>query len=370
MKYRDYIEHSIRSFTPAKEKWNYEDGCVLQGASYLYEVSGQELYRNFIMNYLRSYISPEGRIRGFSIEEYNIDSIHTGRMLFDAMLWDPQDIRYELALEQIHKQLETQPRTASGNFWHKKIYPWQIWLDGLYMAQPFYARYDTIYGGMAHYQDIVSQFRNVRKFMFDEEKRLYIHAYDEKRVQLWADKSTGKSPNFWLRAIGWFLIALVDTYEQISETVFEVKEALVPLFTEAVEGILTYRDKESGLFFDLVDLPDQPGNYLETSGSAMVAFALLKGSRLGMINKETYVPLGYEIMTSLHNRMLTEEEGVLKLTNMVEVSGLGPGDSRNGSVEYYLSEPIVADDHKGIGAFMMGWSELLRLGNDEGYYGA
>lgn len=365
MNYQEYIEESIKHFVPAKEKWNYEDGCVLQGASFIYEVTEQKMYQTFILEYLRSFISPDGTIKGFSIEEYNIDSIHTGRVLFDAMAWDGEDPRYKLALEQIRKQLSLQPRTASGNFWHKNIYPWQIWLDGLYMAQPFYARYDTLYGGMAHYQDIVTQFRNVRKLMFDEEKQLYIHGYDEKRIQPWADKTTGRSPNFWLRAIGWFMVAMVDTYELISETVFEAKEAFIPLFAEAAAGILQYQDEASGLFYDLVDLPDQPGNYLETSGSAMLAFAFLKGSRLGMIDREKYVPIGCRILHSLHDQMLVREDGVLTLTQMVEVSGLGPGDTRNGSVEYYLSEPIVSDDHKGMGAFMMGWSELLRLGVDE-----
>lgn len=365
MNYKSYVRQSLRNFVPMKEKWNYEDGCVLLGAQYLYEVSGEEFYKDFILQYLKDYISPEGKIKGFAIEEYNIDSICTGRLLFPAMEWEPEDPRFPEALKQIRAQLETQPRTEEGNFWHKKIYPWQVWLDGLFMAQPFYAKYDTVYGGMANYQDILNQFKMVRKNLYVEEKGLYIHAYDEKRAQPWADPETGHSPNFWLRAIGWYIVSLVETYAEISETIFEVKEAFVPLLQEAVDGLLAYRDPESGLFYDLVDLPDLEGNYLETSGSAMIAFALLKAARLGMLDPEVYGKIGREMMKSIHDRMLVEEDGCFKLTQMVEVSGLGPGDQRDGSVAYYLSEPIVADDHKGMGAFMMAWSELLRSEESE-----
>ncbi len=364
MNYQTYIEQSLTDFVPYKQKWNYEDGCVLQGASFLYEVTGEETYKDFILNYLKDFVSPEGKIRGFSIDEYNIDSVHSGRLLFDAMEWEPEDPRYRIAMDEIRKQLETQPRTEEGNFWHKLIYPWQVWLDGLYMGQPFYAKYDTLYGGMANYQDIVRQFQNVRRFLFDEQKKLYIHAYDEKRAQPWADKITGHSPNFWLRAIGWYFVSLVDTYDEISETIFEAKEAFVPLLQEAAEGLLQYMDRETGLLYDLVDLTDLEGNYLETSGSAMIAFTFLKGSRLGMLDKEVYVPLGLKIMRSLHDLRLINVDGQWKLTQMVAVSGLGPGNTRDGSVEYYLSEPIVSDDHKGMGAFMMAWSEMLRLEED------
>lgn len=365
MNYQAYIEQSLQSFVPAKSKWNYEDGCALQGAAYLYEVTGDSRYKDFIQSYLRDFVSPEGEIRGFRIDEYNIDSIHPGRLLLLAVDWEPSDPRFAKALEQVRAQLDTHPRTEEGNFWHKKIYPWQVWLDGLYMAQPFYARYDTIYGGMSHYQDIVSQFQNVRKRLFVEEKQLYIHAYDEQRAQPWADPVTGHSPNFWLRAIGWFLVAIVDTYAEISETIFEAKEAFVPLMDEAVRGLMPYMHPDKFMFYDLVDLPELEGNYLETSGSAMVAFALLKASRLGMIDKEVYEPIGRKILQAVHDQRLIQEDGSWKLTGMVEVSGLGPGDKRDGSVEYYLSEPVVADDHKGMGAFMMAWSELLRLGGDE-----
>ncbi len=358
-----YIKQFVQDFAPYKDKWNYEDGCVLYGAYLLYQVTGDEIYKTVILDYLHAFISPEGKIYNYSKEEYNIDSVLSGRLLFPAMAWEPEDKRFKIAADEIRSQLETHPRTEEGNFWHKKIYPWQVWLDGLYMAQPFYARYDTEFGGKGRYKDILRKFQTVRKRLFVEDKGLYIHAYDEKRAQPWADKETGHSPNFWLRAAGWHLVGLVDTYDEISETIFEVKEGFVPLLQEALEGIFRYQDEESGLFYDLVDRADLEENFLESSGSAMIAYTALKASRLGVVDKEIYVPKALRIMQGLEKYKLKEENGRFSLTGIVQVSGLGPGNERDGSVDYYLSEPVVADDHKGAGAFMMACSEMLRLQN-------
>lgn len=368
MKYKQYVEQSIREFEAYKPKWNYEDGCVLQGSAYLYDVTGDELFKDFIMGYLEEFISEDGSIQGYSKEEYNIDSVQAGRILFHAMQWYPEAKQYRIAADTIREQLDTQPRLSIGNFWHKKIYPYQLWLDGLYMGQPFYAKYDTVFGNKENYRDIQEQFENVRTYLYNEDKKLYIHAYDEKKEQAWADPVTGHSPNFWLRAIAWYLIGMVDTYDEIDEMIFEVKESLIPLYQEAVEGLLEYQDEETGLFYDLPALPDLEGNYLETSGSLLIAYSILKACRLGMLDKEKYEPIGRKMLQSVHDRYLVEEDGKLKLTSMVEVSGLGPGEQRDGSIEYYLSEPIVADDHKGMGALFMAWSELLRL--DGGYENA
>lgn len=360
MNYDSYIDYSLEHFVPAKEKWNYEDGCVLQGAVYLYQVTGEEKYKDFVLNYLNDFISEDGQIKGYKEEDYNIDSIQPGRVVMAAMDWLPEEEKFQTAVETLRHQLENQPRCEIGNFWHKQIYPYQVWLDGLYMGQPFYAAYDTRFGKKENYRDIKDQFLNVRKHLFVEDKKLYMHAYDEKRVQPWADSETGLSPNFWLRAIGWYLVGIVDTYEEMAEMVFEMREALVPLFQEAIEGLMPYRDEETGLFYDLVALPNLDGNYIETSGSLLVAYSILKACRLKMINPDIYLPIGKAMLETVHDTFLVKSGDHFTLTSMVEVSGLGPGDKRDGSVEYYLSEPIVADDHKGMGAFMMAYSELLR----------
>lgn len=360
MKFDHYAEYHLAHFENAKADWNYEDGCVLQGCVQLYKATGKACYKDFVVNYMKAFINDDGTINHYEKEKYNIDSIHTGKVLF-FLYEETKEEKYRKAIEILMDQLRSQPRTKCNNFWHKQIYPNQIWLDGLYMAQPFYMEYETKYNNKEHYSDIVSQFKNVRKFIYDEEKSLYYHAYDEAKVQVWADKETGKSPNYWLRAMGWYLMALVDTMDAMSKEIFEQYKELEGIFKEAVKGILQYQDKESKLFYQIIDKGDIEGNYLETSGSAMAAYAIIKGCRLGILSKEKYEKTGLEILNSIIDNMLIEENGVLKLGNICSVAGLGPDEERDGSLEYYFSEPIVCDDHKGSGAFMMAYAQMLML---------
>ena len=357
MKYAEYARQHLAGFVPG-EKWNYEDGCVLMGCIQLYQATGEELYKDFVRRYMESFINADGTINGYSLEEYNIDSIHSGRALL-FLYEETGEEKYRLAAEKLMDQLRSHPRTRCGNFWHKKIYPWQIWLDGLYMAQPFYTAYETKYHGKENYGDILSQFQNVRRYLYDEKKHLYYHAYDEAKVQPWCDPQTGKSPNFWMRSMGWYLMALADVADEMSEEIYEDWRALQDLFREAVKGILEYQDPETGLFWQVADHPEAEGNYLETSGSCMAAYALLKGSRMGILSEEKYARRGEEILKAVHDRKLEEKDGKLRLGGICSVAGLGPGNKRDGSIAYYLSEPVVYDDHKGSGAFLMAYAQLL-----------
>lgn len=358
MRFEQYVTSYLNNYKNAKTDWNYEDGCVLVGSIQLYQVTNNPFYKDFIIQYMKDFINEDGSINHFNKEQYNIDSINTGKVLF-FLYEETKEEKYRKAIDVIMDQLKTHPRTKSNNFWHKNIYPNQIWLDGLYMAQPFYMAYETKYNNKENYNDIISQFSNVRKFLYNEEKMLYYHGYDEARIQPWADKETGLSKNFWLRAMGWYLMAIVDTMDEMSEEIFEHYKTLEGLFKEAITGILKYQDNESKLFYQIIDRSDVPNNYLETSGSAMVAYAILKGCRMGILQKEKYQSIGDEIVFSLLNNKLIEEDGILKLSDMCSVAGLGPGETRDGSVEYYLSEPIVCDDHKGTGAFMMAYAQML-----------
>lgn len=359
MKFEKYIRQHLSEFKPGS-CWNYEDGCVMLGSIMLYRITKDDFYKEFVIHYTDAFINEDGTINHYSKEEYNIDSINSGKALFFLYEETGQE-KYRLAIENLMDQLRSHPRTQCGNFWHKKIYPNQIWLDGLYMAQPFYMAYETKYHNKENYNDIINQFKNVRKYMYQEEKGLYYHAYDEAKIQPWADKRTGCSPNFWLRAMGWYLIALVDTMDEMAEEIYEHYRLLQGIFKEAVKGILKYQDPETKLFYQVIDKPEVEGNYLETSGSAMVAYAILKGCRMGILSKEKYAGIGEAILMSLHDRKLKEEDGVLKLTGICAVAGLGPGEKRDGSVAYYLSEPVVSDDHKGSGAFIMAYAQLILL---------
>lgn len=260
-------------------------------------------------------------------------------------------------------QLRKQPRCACGSFFHKGIYPNQIWLDGLYMAQPFYMEYETRYEKKEKYNDIISQFDNVQKFLYNKERALCYHAYDESKEQFWADKKTGCSPNFWLRSMGWFLMALVDTMDSMSFEIFEQYKKLEKMFKQMLGGILQYQDKDSKLFYQVIDRGDTVGNYLETSGSAMIAYSILKGCRMGILLKEKYAYRGGEILNSLMESKLLEKDGVRHLTDICQMAGLGPDNkpSRDGSIEYYLSEKVVDDDPKGVGPLMMAYAQYLQL---------
>ena len=356
----NYINEYLKKYQPYQKYWNYEDGVLLMGCRRMYEASGSREYRDYILRYLEQRVMPDGSIPTYNKDQNNLDDLNCGKVLFFA-LDETDDPRYLRALEYHMERLHRHPRCQCGSFWHKDIYPNQIWLDGLYMAQPLYMEYETRCNGMENYNDIMQQFRNVRKYLYSEEKGLYFHGFDEARIQPWADPVTGCSANFWSRAMGWWLIAMVDTLEVMNPQVYEHYRELQDLFREAVKGILPYRDTENGLIFQVIDRADAPGNYTESSGSVMVAAAIMKGVRLGTLLEEKYLSIGREMFESVvENKLRPGEDGVVRLQDICHVAGLGPGNKRNGSLEYYFSEPISADDAKGVGPFMMAYAEYLR----------
>ena len=354
-----YLERYLQTYVPYQKYWNYEDGCLLMGCQRMYEATGDEKYRDYILKYLDSRVEPDGTINTFALDHTTLDDLNCGKLLFFAYDQTGEE-RYLAALEFHMKRLHAHPRCKCGSFWHKDIYPNQIWLDGLYMAAPLYMEYETRFNGMENYQDIMTQFRNVRKYMYDEEKGLFYHGFDEARIQPWADPDTGCSRNFWSRALGWWLVALADTISLMNEQIYEQYRELQELLRESVKGLLPYRDPADGLIHQVIDRADVPGNYTEASGSVMAAAAILKGVRIGTLMKEKYLAPGRELFESVvENKLRDDGDGIVRLQDICHVGGLGPGNKRDGSVEYYLSEPISADDAKGVGPFMMAYAEYL-----------
>ncbi|HBB60962.1 MAG TPA: glycosyl hydrolase family 88 [Lachnospiraceae bacterium] len=355
-----YLKQYLDKYQPYQTYWNYEDGCLLMGCRRMYEATGDAAYKEFILKYLDARVEPDGSIPTYNRDHDALDDLNCGKLLFFG-LDETGKTRYLKALEYHMERLHAHPRCRCGSFWHKDIYPDQIWLDGLYMAQPLYMEYETRFNGMENYNDIMNQFRNVRRYMYSEEKGLYYHGFDEARIQPWADRQTGCSENFWSRACGWWLMALVDTMEVMNPQIYEHYRELQDLFREAVHGLLPYRDREDGLIHQVIDRADVKGNYTETSGSVMAAAALMKGVRQGTLNPEKYLPAGREMFESVcENKLRESADGVTRLQDICHVGGLGPGEKRDGSVGYYLSEPISADDAKGVGPFMMAYAEYLR----------
>ena len=337
--------------------WNYIDGCMMIALLNMHKITGDKKYYDFAENFLDYYVFEDGSIRGFKEEEYNLDNICEGRVLFDVYAMSGKE-KYRKAMETLYGQILRQPRTYEGNFWHKAIYPNQVWLDGLYMAQVFYSRYTTEMEGGKNYPDILNQFRTVRAKMFDPETGLYRHGYDASKTAFWAGED-GCSKNPWLRSLGWFSAALIDVTAEVKDCPAFTAE-MTGIARELAENLLPYIDAETGMLWQVPNQVGREGNYPETSGSAMVAYFYLKGARLGILDK-SYAPIGAKIFRSICDRYLTETDGKLNLGGICLVAGLGPENNRrrDGTYEYYISEPIVENDAKGLAPFLMCYTELL-----------
>ena len=350
-----YIDAYLKARTSGAH-WFYEEGCILSGCLALYGVTEKPLYRDFLLSYMEKAVSPEGSIPCFPMDQYNVDNINAGKGLFFA-LDETGDARYRRAADFLAERLRRHPRCECGSFWHKEIYPDQIWLDGLYMAQPFRLEYTLRFEGGQDAPDVLRQFDNARSLLYDPGKGLSYHACDTKKRQPWANRETGCSPNFWLRAMGWYLMALIDCLELLKD---KDAGALPALLLEACQGILPYREEKTGLFYQVIDRPEAEGNYLETSGSAMVLYAFMKGARLGVLPPAFWQAGRGALDTLIAEKLKKDEDGQWRLEDICRSAGLGPGNRRDGSVSYYLSEPRVSDDGKGVGPLMMAVSEALR----------
>lgn len=343
-----------------KPAWNYIDGCMTTSLLEMYKTTGEKKYLDFVISFVSYYVHEDGSILGYEPTKYSTDDVCESRILFDLYHITGKE-KYLKAIDLTFSQVKNHPRTKEGNFIHKAIYHDQIWLDGLFMMQPFYTRYQSEFG-KKDYSDIVKQFSNVRAIMYDEKAGLYYHGYDSSRTLFWADKKTGLSKNFWLRSIGWFLVGLADVYSYIEEDYVEDRIVIKDIFAQAVEGIMRYQDEKTKMFYQVPNFPGREGNYIETSGSAMVSYALLKGSRLGMLSSD-YAQKGAEIFNGIVENKMSAENGDLNLKDICLVAGLGPENNtrRDGSYEYYISEPIVENDAKGVGPFIMAYTEMKKL---------
>jgi len=348
----------VREGKPAN--WNYIDGCMLNSLLSMSEITGDGQYADFVERFVDSFIEDDGTIRTYQPEKFNLDDINEGRVLF--AVWErTQKEKFRLAANRLHEQLLLQPRTSEGNFWHKKIYPNQVWLDGIYMAQPFSALYEKTFG-LHDYTDIVHQIQNVRARMYNRQKGLYYHGYDASKTAFWADPSTGCSKSFWLRAIGWFSTALADLTEILDDA--DAKAELGAIFAELMQGLQQYADPETGMYYQVVDQTGREGNYLETSGSCMIAYAMLKGARLGILPK-SFAERGKKTFDGIVRTQLSTDGEEVNLDGICLVAGLGPENNprRDGTFAYYISEPVVKNDAKGVAPFVMCYTEVSRLGN-------
>lgn len=346
----------IRSGHP--NKWNYVDGCMIYAVLKLYELTKDETYLRFADEFIGWFVQEDGSIQTYDQQEYNLDSVNSGKVLFTLYDLTGKE-RYRKGIDTIYQQLLHHPRTKEGSFWHKKIYPNQVWLDGLYMAQPFYMEYETRFDNMRCFKDIIHQFLCVRKHLRDEKTGLYYHGYDESRKMFWANPDTGCSKHFWTRALGWMVCALSDTLEVMDEQLYYEYRQLSDMLKEFIDAILPYQHT-SGMFYQVIDHPDAPGNYLETSGTMLIAYGILKAVRLRLLPRR-YRIYGEQAFYGTIDRYLRKDEnGQFILGGICLVAGLGGTDKRDGSLAYYLSEPVVENEAKGVGPLLMAYTEILR----------
>jgi rhamnogalacturonyl hydrolase YesR len=273
----------------------------------------------------------------------------------------PRREQYRLAAERLHQQLDGQPHTREGGYWHKKKYTQQMWLDGLYMAEPFSAEYSLVFKHPAGFDNVAKQFALVEKRMMDPKTGLLYHGYDESREQQWANKTTGVSPNFWARGLGWYAMALVDVLDYFPKS-HPQRASLVKYLQRLAPVLARYQDPATGGWWQVMDQGSRAGNYVETSASCMFVYALQKGVRLGYLNNSygKVARQGYEGI--LKKFVQTEPDGSLALNGTVSVGGLGGTPYRDGSYEYYLSEPLKQNDFKGVGPFIMASVEMEMTG--------
>ena len=338
------------------EKWSYEQGVLLKGIEGVWERTGDGKYFNYIQHVIDRFVNADGTIRTYKLEDYNIDNVLSGRSLLLLYKVTGQE-KYRKAAALLREQLKTQPRTAEGGFWHKKIYPFQMWLDGLYMGEPFYAEYAATFHEDADFDDIANQFIYMERHARDTKTGLLYHGWDESRKERWADPQTGHSPNFWGRAMGWYAMALVDVLDYFPKN-HPKRDELLSILKRLAVAIERYQDPKSGLWYEVLDKGGAEGNYLEASASSMFVYALAKAVRQGYL-PASYLKVAQKGYQGITNRFIeTQASGRLDLNGTVSVAGLGGNPYRDGSYQYYLSEKVVTNDPKGVGAFLMAANEM------------
>ena len=350
-------------------KWNYTTGLELKAFLDVYQnlcQSGNAAKRQsvldpeYVLDYVDTWydaiIGEDGTIGvNYKLSNYSTDHICPGRTLFQLYDLTGKE-KYRLAMDRLYEQILGQPRTPEGGFWHKQVYPNQMWLDGLYMAQPFYAEYATRYlAGETQaeaFADIVRHFLIVAEHTFDPATGLYRHAWDSSHSMFWCNSETGQSDHAWGRALGWYAMALVDVLPFLPEET-PGREEMLGIFRHIVEVLPDFADPETGMWYQVLDRPGAEGNYVEATASVMFVYAMLKGCRLGYVDCLPYARASYERMLKT---FVTREGGLVNLNRCCEVAGLGGKENRRGDYTYYINEKVRSNDPKGIGPLI--WAAL------------
>jgi len=336
--------------------WGYVTGTVLRGFEDLWRRTGDNRYFDYIKKTVDRAVTDNGNIQGYKLSNYNIDEINEGRMLL-FLYKETGEEKYKKAAELLRSQLASQPRTSEGGFWHKKRYPHQMWLDGLYMGSPFYAEYGKLFNEPEDFDDVANQLILMEKHARDPKTGLLYHGWDESKTQDWADSVTGCSPSFWGRAIGWYAMAVVDVLDYLPMNCSK-RDSVIAIFQRLSEAVSNVQDDSTGVWWQVMDQGDREGNYLESSVSCMLTYAIAKGIRQGYLDRKTYKPIVEKAYQGILKEFITENpDSTINLTQTCITAGLGNG--RDGTYEYYVYKTgIQSNDGKAVGPFITASLEM------------
>lgn len=351
------IDGILSRHEPSRMRWHYQDGFLLAAVERAAERTGRADCRRFIRESLGRLVGPDGTIAGLRGDEANLDQICPGNLLF-RLYRENGDERYGKALAGLRGELGAQPRTRTGGFWFRRACPGQMWLNGVYMAVPFYARSASMFGEEDLFHDVAHQLVLMEENARDPRTGLLSHAWDESRRQLWANPETGRSASFWGRAMGWFAMAVVDVLERFPVE-HPDRQVLAGVMQRLAKALAGCQDRESGLWFQVVDQGGRAGNFLEASASCMYVYAIMKADRLGCLSGEGWREIAARAYRGIRERFLAvDEKGRLSLQGTCGSAGLGGNPYRDGSYAYYCGIPTGANDPRGVASFVLASIEM------------
>ena len=331
--------------------WNYCHGFELGAFLDVWEKTGNQKYFDYVLSYADSIVNEDGSIKTYKPEEYSLDRLNTGKILF-PIYRQTKDEKYRLALNLLRSQVEKHPKTSIGVFWHKKIYPYQVWLDGIYMGCPFLAQYAVTFNEPELFDLVAQQIIETERVTKDIKTGLLFHGWDESRQQRWSDPITGHSPNFWSRAIGWYMMALVDVLDYFPES-HPKRGDIIRILNDLSVALEKYRDPATGMWYQVTDKIGAEGNYLESSGSAMFIYTWIKGSQKGYLPPSFSKKARKAYQQFVKQFVKKNSDGTISITNACEVAGLGgEKEYRDGSYAYYISTPRRDNDPKAVAPFI------------------
>ena len=342
------------------DRWHYDTGLVLSGFESVWRKTGDRRYLDFVKATIDGLVGPDGAIKGYEPRSYILDDVNMGKVLF-ALHAEAGDAagkeRYRKALYALRAQLSIQPRTADGGFWHKQIYPHQMWADGIYMASPFLAKFAAVFGEPAALDDAVKQVLLAEKHLRDWKTGLLYHGWDESKKERWANPTTGLSSQFWGRGVGWYAMGVADVIAEMPKD-HPKRGAVVAVLRRLARAVAAAQDKDTGVWWQVLDAGERPRNFREASASAMFVYTLAKGNRHGWLDAKRFAPVAARAYAGIVKQfVVTDDAGAVHLTGICKVAGLGGDPYRDGSYDYYVGTEVVADDPKGVGAFILASAE-------------